>query len=321
MPLVTNGLRADPTRTSLERRRFIADLRRRFAALKKDVWEFMVTQDALGLGAPTESLTLRRELSGSTIALNDRSDDVVTTLAAPQPGEFRFRTSAAKVQAFRDWLNGQIQARVLSPARGESRSRPWTARYIDSAYRKGRGRAFTAARGLSAALEEAFTERERDRFLRAAFNAPELLSKVELLATRAFEDLRGVTAQMSTQMNRILAQGIADGKGPVAIAREMNKTVDGLTKKRALVIARTEVVHAHAEGQLDGFEELGIDELGVLAEWSTAGDDRVCPQCEELEGKTFTVEEARGMIPVHPQCRCAWTPKIPEQKKRKRRKK
>ena len=51
-----------------------------------------------------------------------------------------------------------------------------------------------------------------------------------------------------------------------------------------------------------------------MAEWSTAGDDRVCPLCGPLEGSVMTVKEARGLLPRHPNCRCAW---IPADKKRK----
>jgi hypothetical protein len=66
------------------------------------------------------------------------------------------------------------------------------------------------------------------------------------------------------------------------------------------MLARTEIVNAHAVGQLNAFRMLGLEELGVMAEWSTGGDDRVCPDCGALEGEIFTVDEAEGMIPLHP---------------------
>jgi SPP1 gp7 family putative phage head morphogenesis protein len=102
-----------------------------------------------------------------------------------------------------------------------------------------------------------------------------------------------------------------DGRGVTAITNDLTDRIDSLTDSRALTIARTEVIHVHAEGQLDSFEDLGVDELGVEAEFSTAGDDLVCPQCEALEGNTYSVDEARGIIPVHPNCRCTWIPKVP----------
>jgi hypothetical protein len=45
-------------------------------------------------------------------------------------------------------------------------------------------------------------------------------------------------------------------------------------------------------------------------EHQTAGDSRVCPQCASLQGTRYTIAEARGVVPVHPRCRCAWKPVV-----------
>jgi intein/homing endonuclease len=42
--------------------------------------------------------------------------------------------------------------------------------------------------------------------------------------------------------------------------------------------------------------------VSIKSEFVTAGDDRVCSQCEALEAQIFTIEEAQGIIPVHPSC-------------------
>jgi len=140
--------------------------------------------------------------------------------------------------------------------------------------------------------------------------APEQISKVKLLSTRAFGELRGIGAATAQKLNRILSNGIIAGLGPRELASQINSEIDSITKKRALVMARTEIIHAHAEGQLDSFEDLGIDELGVMAEWATADDAHVCELCRPLDGVVMTVKQARGMIPRHPNCRCAFIPAI-----------
>ena len=38
--------------------------------------------------------------------------------------------------------------------------------------------------------------------------------------------------------------------------------------------------------------------------WKTRGDDAVCDDCDQNEGKT--IEEADGDIPLHPNCHCYW---------------
>jgi len=41
----------------------------------------------------------------------------------------------------------------------------------------------------------------------------------------------------------------------------------------------------------------------------TAGDDKVCPRCEDIaDSGPYTIDEARGLIPAHPSCRCAFDP-------------
>lgn len=47
-----------------------------------------------------------------------------------------------------------------------------------------------------------------------------------------------------------------------------------------------------------------------MVAWATAGDELVCPQCEALEDQIFTLETARGMLPLHPNCRCALYPLV-----------
>lgn len=278
--IATHGRRPlaqDPTRTTTLRRRYLSEMRKRFRDLRGDIRRLIVEEGALG-----------------------ESQSTVTT------NRFQFRTDAGKVKGFQEWLDGRFAAGVLAPAEGGGN---WSDTYIESAYRQGLVRAYIDSRAVELLQEDdPLFIGGKEEFLRTAFAAPETRSKLELLQIRAFEDLRGVTASMSTEMGRVLADGLADGRSPLDIAKDLNKVVTRLTNARALTIARTEIIHAHSEGQLDSFERLGVDELGVIAEYSTAGDDRVCEQCAALEGQTFTVEEARGIIPVHPNCRCTWIP-------------
>lgn len=287
------AMRRDPSQTTMLRKAFSRDLVKRVRDLKKALRKWLVEDDELGL-AP-------------------QSTQFKSPLVAQQR-TYAFATSERKMREFNRWFDSQLEQGVLAIGPNET---PWTARYVESAYRRGLFRAYTMVHREELAQSLPFYQGSARQFLESAFNQPELLSKVRLLGTRAFEGMRGFTGGMKSQLNRILADGMAHGRSPREIARDMFTRIDNLTMTRAVTIARTEVMHAHAEGQLDGFEQLGVDELGVLAEWSTAGDDRVCPQCADMEGKTFTVEEARGLIPLHPNCRCTWIPKVDEPKKKK----
>jgi len=288
-----NPLRMDPTRTVMIRKRFMAEILKTMRNLKRHLVEFMVTDDAL--------------------ALKDRKSIVpfsgLTGLA--QPRRFEFHTSADKLKAFNEWFQQQVEADVLSPDVGTPVATPWTTEFVESSYRRGMLNAYASSKQAKFLDEAGVGDMTQEEFLRSSFGAPEARSKVQLLATRSLEQLKGATNAMGSEMNRILAQGMADGSGPEAIAREMTARIDSLTRSRAMTIARTEIINAHAEGQLDSFEKLGVKELGIKAEWSTAGDDRVCPECAPNEGRVFDMETARGMIPLHPNCRCSWIPSAP----------
>ncbi len=74
------------------------------------------------------------------------------------------------------------------------------------------------------------------------------------------------------------------------VARYENK----LHRKREQMIARTEVSHAVSEGSLTAYEEAGVN-----AEWITRGP-AACEICAPRDGQIYTISEARGQIPAHP---------------------
>lgn len=262
------------------RKAFVANVNRRFHKLSLAVTDFIDDKDALGL---------KEKKMG--VALN------VT------PREFEFRTDAGKLQAFQQWFKQQVEANIFSTEPGTPFDEPWTTEYVTSAYKRGIINSYLAAKRADKTLTAS-----QATFLAQSFNTAEALAKVKFLATRSFTGLQGITATMDSQLNLILAKGMADGSSVVQIAREMVDKIDGLTASRALTLARTEIINAHSEGQLDAYDKLGIKELGIQVEWSTAGDDRVCPICAAREGQIMSVDEARGIIPIHPNCRCAWLP-------------
>lgn len=224
--------------------------------------------------------------------------------------DWRFVSRPEKVKLFQRWLRQQFADQL----RNKSVEDLWQ-RYVEEGFKKGAGRAFEdstrAERFLSEGSKEKldFYQGTKSEFLRGAFGRPESVEKVKLLAGRSYSDLEGVTEEMSTRMTRILTDGLVQGQHPLQIARTMAQDLD-IGQARAERIARTEIIRAHAEGQLQAFEALGVEELGVAVEWSTAGDNKVCPRCSSLQGIVLKISEARTKVPIplHPDCRCAYIP-------------
>lgn len=278
--MIAKSERLDPTRTLTLRKRFQTELRKRFVKLKGLIIRLVVDEDAFGLkGRNTPSVFNRR---------------------------WSFETDSQKTIDFLDWLRTQIDAELL-PANPTNQDY-WSA-FIQQGYERGAGRAFDQVRkpfAESGSVSD-FYNGTRQEFLRSAFASPASQDKLRQLTNRTYLDLVNTTQAMATQTGRALADGLARGENPWTIARELNKIVDkGFNN--SLRIARTEIIRAHAEGSLDAMENLGVEEVGVAVEWSTAGDDRVCPRCAPMEGVVLKIKEARGLIPLHPNCRCSLIP-------------
>lgn len=274
-----NPLKLDPSRTLTLRRRFEADLRRRFVRLRKRLVQLVKIEDAFGLGP-------RRH---NPFALNTR---------------WQYQSSAEQLTSFQGWLAAQTSAEFSDPqAKAQLRV------YIEDGFRRGAGRAFDDARPRAHEPLD-FYQGTREEFLRSAFGQRIAADKVRLLAGRTFEDLKGITADMSARMSRVLTDGLVRGASPNDVALDLAAQV-GLSEGRARLVAQGEIVRAHAEGQLQALEQLGVEEVGVQAEWSTSKKGNVCPLCADMEGQVFTLEEAHGLIPLHPHCACTWIPHIP----------
>ena len=272
--------RYDPTRTTQLRTKFEADMVRRFKKLRAAIIKKIVDDDCFGLRAT------------GVIRVHDR--------------DFAFQTDPQKVDAFMAWLKSQEQAGILEIQRGigtsTSAQRAWSDVYIQSAYQKGIAQAGQELRKAGVTVS--------DRWIDAGFNRPIHADRVGLLYTRTYTDLKGVTEAMDQQIARTLAQGMIDGKGPIDIARSLTDRVDKIGIKRARVIARTEIISAHHQATINSYREAGAEGVEVVGEFSTADDDRVCSECEALDGKEFDINDAQSLIPVHPNCRCTTIPKI-----------
>lgn len=266
-------LRRDPSRTTTLRQKFEADAKRRFTHIKRAVARKVREADAFGLRT--------------------------------NRGEFEFTRTADKVSGFMAWLHEQEVAQGLTIRQGtpltQAAEQNWANTYVQTAYVRGLNQAGARLRKAGATVEP--------RWIDAAFRRPIHADRLGIAYTRTFTELQGITATMDQQISRVLAEGLAGGAGPADIARAINNRVDKIGVTRARMLARTEVINAHADATLNTYVEAGLEGVDVVAEWLTAND--ACPECVALEeGGPYSIERARGMIPVHPNCRCAWAPLV-----------
>lgn len=279
---------------------------------------------------PTRTTTLRNRyashLRGGFDNINAKIRDGIirrdvfglgTDALATDIPAFQFETRSQKVERFRTWLQNNIESDVLSRISTTENT------YIRSAY--GAGLRHAAAR----LREQGVNVQAED--LQTAFALPVHEESLQLLFTRNYAALQGITDEMAKQIADRLTIGFARGWGPRRMGREIAGRVEAVGKSRATTLARTEVINAHTESTLNRYERAGVEGVTIQAEFSTAGDNRVCPLCASLEGSVRTIENVRqGTFdyqadddeppslsgtypvrpPVHPNCRCAILPVV-----------
>jgi SPP1 gp7 family putative phage head morphogenesis protein len=221
-----------------------------------------------------------------------------------------------------EWLDQQQEERLLElevgpPMGGEL----WANVYVRSAYRKGLNDAYMQAKKNDFLPEEEMgifvPTYAAQQFADSAFSTPLHADRVGIIYSRTYHNMQGITKATGQKVSNILALGMAEGRSPRELARTINKEISNIGIVRARALARTEVIHAHAEATLNAYEQFGALEVKLKAEWSTVGDRRTCPDCESMDGEVFDLKKAHGMIPLHPNCRCAWIPVDETDKPRK----
>ncbi|MEM2989557.1 MAG: phage minor head protein [Halobacteria archaeon] len=297
MTKTLNPLLFDRTLTGRIRKLFDKELSSRFDALKKSIVELIVDEDVFGLNLPKLNIMTSGVLARNTI--------------------WRFLTDDQKLEEFKRWVRSQVDITVLGSdvfVGGALSEDHYVYEYISRAFSEGIERAFISMRTVDYAEKLDFIDMTKEQFLRSVFARPVSFERVKLLASRVFADLKNVTEDMATKMQRVLTDGFIRGESPWTIARSMIKEID-ISKQRAKRIARTEIIRAHNEGQLDGLESLGVEDVGVAVEWvvsglctTARGYPSPCPLCKPLAGMVLTIREARGMLPRHPNCMCSWVP-------------
>jgi len=299
----------DPTKTLTLRKAFVSSMNKRFRDLIAVIRKAIVQDDCFGLQVET-----------------------FAELNSPGYRAFNFPRTGDKIEAFMEWLRQQVEKGILETAQfprvGQSIESAWTNVYIRDSYKRGIMRARSELKKAGYPVGTLAEAGGVD----AVFGTPFHLDRVGALYTRVFTELKGITSVMDTQISQILAQGLIDGDNPQLLSRKIISAIDGSNrgtldlpiqytrpdgrvvrytmpaKQRAATLARTETVRAHHLANIQEYKNWAVEGVTVIAEFVTAGDDRVCQECAGYHGNQYSLKVAEFMIPVHPNCRCVVIP-------------
>jgi hypothetical protein len=218
-------------------------------------------------------------------------------------GRFNGITPEHKARQFRDWL--ALLMLTMLPVND-----PWQDPYLRGGYVRGITNAHLSLRESSVPVEG-----EPEDVVGMMSHAAAL----SLLQQQAGEDLRSIQTVAAQQSADRLQVALASGRPSSELAAIANDRVSKIGRTRSRTLVDSLVVGAAAEATLNRFVDAGVSLVSAFVEleFTTAGDERVCPICRGLENQdngmgrgVFTIRQARGVIPVHPRCRCAWRPLV-----------
>jgi hypothetical protein len=300
--------KGDPTGTLDIRRKYRAALEMRWRKLGAQLRMVLVTQDMLGLGGKTTVLSLS-----------------MTSLAPD-----------GVLRSFQNWLDTTLKKVVLQDE----------ATYLDPmievtfkralvrAMRLTKNKAMPAdARETIGTLQQltlmelqGIVEALSQRIVRLASWAqldnvkPPVLIRQVLLAIdqvgvtrgRALIESMVVKAHSTATLDQFEAAGVKNvGLLPEVVRKPTaRKRLGDAVQPAKTRGTKTEVPSKRTVQRIAGEEKVVEAAFGTeMVEIETAGDDLVCPECESLAADgPYTIDEARGLIPAHPWCRCAFVP-------------
>lgn len=207
---------------------------------------------------------------------------------------------AKKIEEASRWLEEKVLGRFF---RKEKMDEAWFQKYVYKAYDRGVANAEVSLTKVG--KMKSMVRRMTASLFPSSRRASETKA---VLIEKAKEDLSAHAASVLKELKSIVSEQVVRDASPAELSSLLKSKLQVTFAKQATLFVESSVIRAHSEGQLDLFEEWGVDGVFIEAEYifTTMQDDHVCPNCRKLEGKQFKIEEARWLIPMHPRCRCRW---------------
>lgn len=300
--------RKDPTGTFRIRRRLIAELDRRWRRVELAAKAMVLSQDMFGLGANTITSSMVNLFIGNSSQLSVFQtwvDAILNQIVLEGDGQFLQRTIndayfLAVGRVAKRTKNANLMAQQFV-----------SGHKIETIHRLGvielQGIIEAVSQQVVRVAGDAIIRRQKPVQLYRSISA--VIRKIGVSRGRDLVSILAVRAHSEGTLDAFEAAGV-NRVGVIAETvrtrplklprfRDARKTGPG-SRSRKKTPSRTTVSRIRrVNRQLE--EEL--PKVDVL----TAGDDRVCPICIDIEESgPYTINEARGLIPAHIRCRCAF---------------
>lgn len=174
--------------------------------------------------------------------------------------------------------------------------------YVKAAYQRGTSQEHANLANQSVTYARAYPE------VADVLASTPYRTRLALVRTRVFEEMRGLTAQIKKDMARRLTEGMARGLNPLEIARTLNQDTQ-LPLYRCKRIARTEICTALRTARMDEAEAATEEfNLRTMQMHISALSPTTRLSHAQRHGKTYTIDEQRewwSRSPNSINCKCS----------------
>ncbi len=269
---IRTGTEKDRTGSAGILRRAVADIRRRFAGLKRDVLAIFDSIRSLYVTPAGTKAQFGRTLYMLT------PDEMAATTAALQSALDRWVVAKREVSHVFWWDAYVAEAAQLGTAQSVANLAHLSPTYA-------------GARSLQQVV---YSEPYRTR--------------VALAQIRSYEHWTGLSAGMKSELSQIIGRAVADGKNPRAVRKEIMERL-GVSETRAYGYAQTEITNTLRDARMVEFEsakeEFGL-KMALL--WSSALLPMTRPWHASRNGRTYAPEEVKAFYSVNGnrfRCHCS----------------
>lgn len=210
-------------------------------------------------------------------------------------------------------LNGEL----LDSDQGIFTSRWWLNSNLEQAYENGTSDTLISSKSMATveAVGPELSQAMRSiQFEQIVFSRG-YQSRVALVKSRVFEEMRGLTDTTRSDLSSTLARGMAAGKGVRELTGDVMNRV-GVSNSRAQRIVRTEILNAHRSATAAETDELNADvyagsDWKMESLWFSAMAATTRPTHLRRHGRTYTTNEVRDFYSVNANainCLCSQSP-------------
>lgn len=114
---------------------------------------------------------------------------------------------------------------------------------------------------------------------------------------------KDVTTTTISQLVSTITDARKEGLSIQQVQEGIQKVFDTMTDTRAKLIARTETARSFSEAHYRAYEKMGYEKVAYLLDSANC-----CDECTENSRKEWNINDIRGVVPVHPNCKCDFAP-------------